>query len=108
MAVQADELQRARTPQAVDRLARLRHREPELRIGLAGGDRVVCVARDAGRHPDQYLLGGTDLIRQSLEPLQIVERVEYHMAHPGGERLAQLLLGLGVSVEVDPRRIETA
>ena len=66
------------------------------------------VPGDAGRDPDQHVLHGPALARDPLEPLEIVERVEHHVADSGLERLAQLAFGFGVPVQIDPCRVEAA
>ena len=50
--------------------------------------------------------GRTRARPRSLESLDVVERVEHHVPDPGVERLSQLALGLGVPVQIDPRRVE--
>ena len=69
---------------------------------------MVGVARDAGRHPEQDLLGRAERGDDPLEPRHLVERIEHDVPHPGVERLSQLGLGLRVAVKVDPGRIEAA
>ena len=68
---------------------------------------MVGVAGDAGSHPDQHPLPRAALGREPLEPLEVVERVEHDVPDARLERLAQLLLGLGVAVQVDPGRVES-
>jgi hypothetical protein len=45
--------------------------------------------------------------RDPLEPVEVVQGVEHDVPDPGLDRFAQLALGLGVAVQVDPSRIET-
>ena len=101
MGVEAGQLERA------DSLDRARHvvdGETELRVLLAGRDEGVRVRPDARRDAQHDLLTGRD----SLEPLDLVERVEHDMADALGARVLELLLRLVVAVQVDPLGREPA
>ena len=81
-------------------------RNAELRVLLAGRDLLVGVGPDPGRDPDQDPLAAAGA--EPFEPLDLVERVDDHVADAGLERLLQLGLGLVVAVHVDPLRLEPA
>ena len=55
---------------------------------------------DPRRHADQDALAGAR--GDSLEPVDLVERVDDHVTDPGGERRLEVGLGLVVAVHVDP------
>ena len=86
---------------------RVRHREAELRVGLAGGDLLVGLALDVRRHAHEHRLTPAAIGERALghEPLQavdLVEVVEDDQPHAMAQRHAQLRLGLGVAVQHDP------
>jgi len=107
--VQALQRQPRNVLHACDRLARIGHREAELRIGLSRRDLLVCLPLHVGRDTHQHLLLGAGAGRlvgkQPLQPVDLVEVVDGDQADAGAQRHSKLRLGLGVSVEHDsPRR----
>ena len=69
----------------------------------------MSVAGDPGRDPDQDVLAAGGQERVSGEPgqaVELIERVQHDVADAGGQRLAQLHLGLGVAVHVRPTGVE--
>ena len=74
--------------------------EAELGVEDAGGGVDVGVRVDAGRHPQQYVLGLSGLARQAFQQLKLVEAVDHHPADGMLQCLLQFLRGLVVTVEV--------
>ena len=87
------------------RLARVVEAEAELAVGLAGRDRGVGVAGDVGRDADLDGLG-LGAVAEPLELLDVVEVVDDDVADAGLERLADLVVGLRVAVQVDALGVE--
>ncbi len=75
-----------------------RHGEPELRVVLTGGDELVRVGFDAGRHPQQHrrhlTRGGMD----GFDAVDLVEAVDDDAGDAGVERCGQLGHRLVVAV----------
>ena len=94
----------------LDRLARGLGREAELRVGLPGRDRVVGVAGDARGDPDQHLLpAAAELGRDPLQPVELVAASRARCGRrPRSSASRSSDVGLGVAVQVDPRRVEAA
>ena len=82
------------------------HREAELVVEHAGRRVGVRVRVDARREAEQRLLAHAFGLRHAVEELHLVEVVDDDAADAGVQRLAQLVLGLVVAVEVDALRRE--
>ena len=87
---------------------RLPQPEAELRIGLAGGDRGVGLARDIGGDPDQDVLDGAPTLCDQLQALDVVQRVEHDVTDPGVQRELELSDRFGVAVQIDAAGVKAA
>ena len=108
VAVQADQLERARVEHAADSLRGVPRgqRETELLVLVGGRDELVRVRLDADGDADQHRLDDVVARRDVGEAGDLVVGVEDDRADARGDRGLQLVDRLVVAVEGDPLRRE--